>query len=584
MMLLTKTILGRLFIPVICVVLQQAAIAKPVTSEDPSPYIRMHVNDAVQWHQWDAAVIRRAQKENKLILLSSGYYSCHWCHVMRDESFNHPDVAEILNRDYIAVKIDREMLPALDNYLVSFMNQSQGYAGWPLNVFVTPEGYPLTGLVYKPRDEFVELLDRLKSRWKQSPGELNELARNMFNFTAQQNAQRIKMSNTDLVQALLMKVQESMDELGGGIGQQAKFPMPYLMLSLLEIYEQLEYDWLRSFLVLTLQQMVNEGLHDAVGGGFFRYTEDPGWQQPHYEKMLYTNAAMVRLYLKASLVFDRADWLAVAEETLDFILREMRYKKSGYVSALTAQDTQNEEGGDYVWSEDELQRVLSVEQKDWVVQRSIRQTSDSYFPVGFWHDEKGREIRKKLLQRRLENSIKKDNKLVIAWNAYLLTVMIEVNRYVNKDKYVESINSLKKLLESKYDKPGKGSFEHLQDYVLYAEALWAWAEWQKDEDQKNKVYRIVDKLKHNFWSENGWHESLNHVIPRPGMVINLADKDLPASDAVLYRLLGKFPAAEQEKYKALLTAKEVDRRVVLQPAEYASSISARLAAEKDSRR
>ena len=261
----------------------------------PSPYLAMHGKDPVHWQDWGPEVLRLAQAENKLVFISSGYFACHWCHVMQRESYHDPAIAELLNRHFIAVKLDRELHPALDAHLIAFVERTQGNAGWPLNVFLTPAGNPLVGLTYAPPAKFRELLQRLAETWTKEAAALKDVARRA---AAELGAQAASPAVSPDLGALRIQLSAQAlqlgDELQGGFGRQSRFPMIPQLLALLELLEIQPDARLRSLLQLTLDQMAGQGLRDHLGGGFFRYTVDPGWQIPHYEKMLYTNAMMVR--------------------------------------------------------------------------------------------------------------------------------------------------------------------------------------------------------------------------------------------------------------------------------------------------
>ncbi|MCW8956849.1 MAG: DUF255 domain-containing protein, partial [Gammaproteobacteria bacterium] len=329
-------------------------------SNHPSAYIRLHANDAVHWQVWQPAVLEQARQQNKLLFISVGYFSCHWCHVMRNESFNDADVAKLLNQYFIPVKVDRELNPALDQQLMSFLQRSRGYGGWPLNVFVTAEGYPLFGLVYLPKDSFLQLLGKVSGEWKADQGKLEKMALEAFQYMRRLSEQTEPLPQIeDMLSRLRNRVKMTADDMQGGIGDAKKFPREALLLALFEVFKDKPGDWLRDWLQLTLEQMMSRGLHDTIGGGFFRYTVDPAWHTPHFEKMLYTNAAMIELYVGAFRIFKDPRYLAVAEETADFIFREMAMAGGGYASALSAQDQQGREGGSYLWLRESLAQGLS---------------------------------------------------------------------------------------------------------------------------------------------------------------------------------------------------------------------------------
>lgn len=558
-----------------------SVIAENITINHPSPYVRLHANDAVKWQRWDASVLLRAKKENKLILISSGYYACHWCHVMRRESFTDEAVAKILNEKFIVVKIDREINSALDNYLMNFMQSTQGYGGWPLNVFITPEGYPLTALVYLPKKEFISVVQNLNSRWLSENNRLRKMAQGMFEYAQLAANATIEISDIDMLDALMKSVNSVSDDLQGGIGNKQKFPMPYLIMSLLEIYESNRNKVQAEFIKLTLNQMLEQGLHDSVGGGFFRYTIDQGWQTPHFEKMLYTNAAMIKLYIKAYRVFKNKKWLLAAEETMKFVIREMKKDQGGYVSSLNAQDVSGEEGGNYVWHIEKLKSLLSKQQQVWLsknVKFSELADSGKLMPMGFWSDEESIKLRRILMKKRQGNPPIKDSKMIVSWNAYLLSAMIElIDVTANKD-YVEAAEQLymklseqveKGLVRSQKSYPQK----YLEDYVFTAYAFWQWHKYKKEKGVEQRVNVLINTIEELFISEHGWKETDATLIPFPGELKNIKDGNLPSAEVVYLGLLQQ--RGLEEKVKAGNKSRNImkaDRRIIGNPLEYSSLI------------
>ena len=244
-----------------------------------SPYLQMHGDDPVAWQQWGAAALEEAKRQNKLLFVSVGYFSCHWCHVMHRESYSDKAVAELMNKYFIPVKVDRELDPALDARLVDFVQRTRGYAGWPLNVFVTPEGYPLIGVVYLPNAEFQSLLKQVQQLWRDNNAYLKSTARSAAEQIAQEatlvKGEINKSHSESLKQRFLQHVWQIADELAGGFGDQSKFPMVPQLQALLVIYQGEASTRLKEFLELTLDQMATQSLRDQLDRGFFRYTIDP---------------------------------------------------------------------------------------------------------------------------------------------------------------------------------------------------------------------------------------------------------------------------------------------------------------------
>lgn len=551
-------------------------LANNFLQNHPSPYIRLHANDAVQWKLWSDSVMQQARKENKLLFVSIGYYACHWCHVMRAESFNDPLAAKLLNDEFIAVKVDRELNPALDDYLMDFLQRTRGYGGWPLNVFITPQGYPLLGLVYLPQKDFVQVLQSLQVEWQKDSVKLNQLALDAFEFSKKMNAGIHELPDSKELDFRFMRALENAaDELQGGLGHQAKFPQPALLLMLLNHYEkQQDHEWLRDYLQLTLRQIASKGLHDVIGGGFFRYTTDPDWHTPHFEKMLYTNAGLIKVFVHAHVVFGDAWYLDIAKETAEFMLREMRHGSGGFISSLSAQDQHGVEGGSYVWSKEELSQQLSTEQwkrvnTGW--QLFLMEDSQSFLPVGMAFDGSWRKIQKQLLSKRAKNSSPKDEKILNSWNGYALTALAKLYAIVPQASVRDAGNQLFDLLMEK-SKSGLVRTavgiqrRYLDDFAFVAEGLLDWSEVTKKSGVETDVKQILQQARNIFLTDDGWRLSDDQVLPMPSDKLVIADGDLPSPAVVLLNLMRRVCMKMPDKIKY------VDRHFMADPLGHASTV------------
>ena len=406
----------------------------------PSPYLAMHADDPVDWQVWNEAVLRQARLENKLIFVSVGYFSCHWCHVMQRESFSDAGVAQLLTRDFISVKIDRELRPELDRRLIQFVDKTRGSAGWPLNVFLTPAGYPLTGFTYLPRNSFTSVLQQLQQQWISRREEIASAAESLF-IEMQKEAIGINdytlpdRADDQLTQAFLTQVMLVGDELQGGFGDTSKFPqIPQLLsaINLVGLAPDFEQE-ITDFAHLTLDSMAAQNLMDHVNGGFFRYTTDPDWQTPHYEKMLYDNAQMVLLYYRAESLWPGRGYRQVAETTLQFIESNMRHPAGGYVSSLSAVDINNLEGGGYLWDWRQLARVLSDDEYSYLrglwATESDEAASETFLTgslvgIGSSGDAKLNTKIRQALQSVEKPMMPVDDKRLAGWNALMLQALV----------------------------------------------------------------------------------------------------------------------------------------------------------------
>ena len=271
-----------------------AAPLENTLKNHPSPYLALHGNDPVAWQTWSNKVFARAKREGKLVYVSIGYFSCHWCHVMQKESYQNPAIAAVLNKYFIPVKVDRELQPALDTRMLEFVQATRGYSGWPANVFMTPEGYPLVGMVYVKPKNFLAILNKLHRQWSVRPAALRAMARK-----AKVQMVRIELSKgPDLNKGLGKRYMKNFvrislqtaDDLNGGFGQKTKFPNITQLVALMSYAKKSRDRKVLETIKLTLDRMASQGLYDHLRGGFFRYTVDSQWQTPHFEKMLYDNA------------------------------------------------------------------------------------------------------------------------------------------------------------------------------------------------------------------------------------------------------------------------------------------------------
>jgi uncharacterized protein YyaL (SSP411 family) len=556
----------------------QAALQNQLQGH-PSPYLAMHGDDPVQWQEWGPEVLVKAKTENKMIYISSGYFACHWCHVMQQESYKNPEVASLLNRYFIPVKIDRELQPALDAHLIAFVTHTRGSAGWPLNVFLTSEGYPLVGLTYSPTRPFIGLLKRVERLWRADPEKLKQMARRASLALTQETAEQKPAQSVDpaRLRTLLIKASLSLgDEMEGGFGRQSRFPMAPQWSVLLGVLGSDPNPELRSFAELTLQQMATQGMRDHLGGGFFRYTVDPGWQIPHFEKMLYTQAQLARLYLQAARVFDRPEYRAVARETLDFALSGLRGERGGFIASLSAVDPQGEEGGGYLWHPSQLEQVLNAQElsfarKRWQLQGTPA-NEGGYLPVdGESLEQISRETgesldalrqleqqtRSKLLKSRTPRNHPRDVKQLAAWNGLMLSALVDGAATLEEERYRQAASALRDYLvtrlwngESLYRArapEGPIGTAALEDYVYVAVALNDWARLSGSQADRKLSLRLARAAWKKFYRQRGWQSAEALLIPGIATEPAISDGPLPSPPAMLIDLSFQLGDPEMQR-------------------------------------
>ena len=550
---------ARYFFFIIFLLLTHSISANELKN-NASPYLAMHGNDPVHWMSWGKKALDKAKKENKIILVSIGYFSCHWCHVMQRESYQSNTIAAILNKDFISIKVDRELNPVLDKRLIEFVQITTGSAGWPLNVFLTPDAYPLVGATYMPHDNFATVLNRLQKRWSTDAQALGDMAKNRNEtLTNMLETQERTSSNLHVSKAashLQKIIMKNADTLLGGFGNR-KFPSTPQLSALLAINKQQKKPEIDEFLKLTLNQMARKGLHDDIGGGFYRYTVDPAWETPHFEKMLYTNALMPLLYFEAAERYNNPEYRQVAIETLHFTIESMQGKGNAYISSLSAVDSNNEEGGFYLWSRHELPKILDKQElnlayKIWNLnqtnelpagnlprrENSITEMAKTMgTPVNLL-EKQLKALRNKLkAYRNKHRGLPRDTKLLASQNGMLLGAFAKGSSYDPSlhpygDKlalFLQSLWNGNILRKSAADAtPGT-----LDDYAAVSWGLLSWGKSTGDKKAMQTGLAIARTAWKIFYKDGVWIETTRSLLPNGTKLSHLQDGAIPSAEYFL---------------------------------------------------
>ncbi len=573
-----------------------------------SPYLALHGTDPVAWQEWNKETVARAKREGKLIYVSSGYFSCHWCHVMQRESYKNAEVAQILNKYFIPVKVDREINSALDSHLIDFVERTQGRAGWPLNVFVTPDGYPLVGMTYVPTKNFIAILNNLKTRWKLEKSVLEEIAKSATNelstVVAEGSENIADGLAKEYLKRFLSQADTMADNMSGGFGQQNKFPSyPQLNLMLMA-YENNPEKNLKQFLLLTLNKMASQGLYDQLGGGFFRYTVDPVWQVPHFEKMLYDNALLASLYIDAARIFNNKKFALIAKNTLNFMLDVFRSRQGAYIASLSALDNKGIEGGYYLWQRNELKSILSknelrVVELIWQLEGTAELEAGHHL-VEVMNATDAAEMlkmspvkahqyfisaKKKMLQARNKRNVPRDDKLLAAWNGLALSAFLKAAKQFNDERYAKAAKDIKKYIHKKLwindglvravknnKVLGAGG---LEDYAYVAQGLYDWLEYSNNKQDQKWLEELTHQAWKRFYSKQGWLLSENSLLKYGQNEAVISDGVLPSASATLINVSLKIAEKNNNvslKKKALKVLNIGHLDVAGQPFWYASQI------------
>jgi len=581
----------------------------PALADDPSPYLQLHAEDPVHWRRWEASSIEEARRSGRPLFVSVGYFSCYWCHVMRRESFRDAHIAQILNTEFVAVKVDRELEPALDEYLNTFVQATRGYSGWPLNVFLTPAGHPLLGTVYVPREQFQVLLQRVTAAWKESRGELEEAAAGAAAALQSGDREIVELrldrrSVTRVLEAFVRQSNEIADELEGGFGTTSKFPSVPQLRTLLLVQSMSPEPNLAEFLGLTLRQMADRGLRDHLDGGFFRYTTDPSWSTPHFEKMLYDNALLADLYLRAAEILEAPRLTRVANDTLDFMLEEL-WRDGAFDASLSAVDDKDVEGGYYLWDRAVLERVLDDEERRaadfaWEL-RGPPPFEHGYLPLGGGDraaiagqlgvdverlDALLMSARGKLLAERGKRALPRDTKQLTAWNGIALGALARAGARPDGARYLAAARRLRDVIASEMwtgsellrarGVPGTTGRGALQDYAYAAEGLLSLARTTRSPADYELVRVILVDAWRRFHTQQGWRRTAESLIPMLHPSPALADGPMPAPSATMLAAsleTAAFLGDEELRERAEAALRRTGAALAEQPFFYASHVA-----------
>ncbi|MEZ4937488.1 MAG: thioredoxin domain-containing protein [Crocinitomicaceae bacterium] len=470
---------------------------------ESSPYLLQHAYNPVNWVSWSDSVFQKAASENKLVLISVGYSSCHWCHVMEHESFEDETVAKVMNQHFISVKVDREERPDVDQVYMSAVQLMTGQGGWPLNCIVLPNGKPIYGGTYFRKEQWIQILEKLADLYRTEPERLAQYAEEVAEGIRTSELVRVKENKSfaeDKLDEILINWKRRFDNIEGGPNKAPKFPLPNNYDFLLRTFYHNRDENLRSHIELTLDKMACGGIFDQIGGGFARYSVDALWKVPHFEKMLYDNGQLIGLYADAFKVFQKDHYQEVVEKTFQWLESEMKDESGAYYSALDA-DSEGEEGKFYVWKESELMHILG---DDYLLGKEVYQINSK----GFW--EHGNyilhrnenlteladrfQLSENVIQRKIQAMDAKlllernkrihpglDDKCLTAWNALLISGLTRSYQAFGKEKYLERAESIAQWIqEIQYSngvlhhtyKKGKSTIEgFLDDYATCIQAF-----------------------------------------------------------------------------------------------------------------
>lgn len=535
-----------------------------------SPYLLQHAYNPVNWYEWGKEALEKAKKENKLILVSIGYSACHWCHVMERESFENPEVAKVMNRHFICIKVDREERPDIDQIYMLAIQLMTGSGGWPLNCLCLPDQRPIYGGTYFKKEDWINILENVADLWQHEPDKAIQYADRLTDGI--RNAEKIipNVKREAYTQEHLTEVvtpwKQYFDLSEGGYNRAPKFPMPNNWQFMLRYSFLAEDDAAGAAAILTLEKMALGGIYDQIAGGFARYSVDGNWHVPHFEKMLYDNAQLISLYAEAYQYHRLPLFKEVAEETIAWLAREMTSDEGLFYSALDA-DSEGIEGKFYVWDMAELEtlsfddRALLIayyhisEEGNWEEEQTnilLRKQTDEEFAAerGIHLEElkqKLSDVKLKLLaqrSKRLRPGL--DDKCLTAWNAMAIKALAESSEIFDQKEHYQLAKRAADFILDKLKTPegmlfrnfknGKATISgFLDDYAFFIEALISLYQADFDEKWLNEAKQLTDQVIANFADPES---PMFFYTPSNGEALiarkhEIMDNVIPASNSVM---------------------------------------------------
>ena len=510
-------------------------------AQETSPYLLQHKDNPVDWYPWGEEAFAKAREFDRPIFLSVGYSSCHWCHVMERESFEDDEIAGLMNDLFVNIKVDREERPDVDSIYMSAVQSMTGHGGWPMSVFLSPDGKPFYGGTYFPNEDrggmpsFPRVLTAVAEAYRDRRGEIEESSARIVNAISSQSKARMSVEPIahGMFHSAYRHLVPEFDWQHGGIGMQPKFPQPMMYEFLLTHSVLQENSAAQEFVELTLAKMARGGIYDQIGGGFHRYSVDNVWLVPHFEKMLYDNGQLASLYLHAWQRTGNSFFGKIVEETLNYLDREMRHRETGAFYSATDADSEGEEGKFFVWQTQEMESVLGTElarvatvywdatrfgnfegQNILYMHRSDELVADELgMSVGELMSKVG-EAKRLLYAARLERvPPMTDDKVITSWNALVMRAFAEAGAAFDRDDWVSvAVRNAEFILERLVGEDGRvmrsckadsdapaSILGFLEDYAYLADALTHLYEATFDLRWLDWAERLCDGMIKLFW-------------------------------------------------------------------------------------
>lgn len=528
---------------------------------ESSPYLLQHAHNSVNWYGFSDEAFDKAKLENKPIFISIGYATCHWCHVMEEESFDDIEVAKFLNKYFISIKVDREIRPDVD---ATYMNVSQlinGSGGWPLNAVILPDGKAFFAGTYFTKPQLLDILSQIQTLWKNEKNSIINQANQIDNILNKVEAKMQSDIDKSIIPKAIQSLLSNFDEMEGGFGEAPKFPHESMLLLLIDEQKRNPNDEQLNAITTTLDIMASGGFYDTVGGGFHRYSTDNTWLIPHFEKMLYNQAQLSLVYTRAYQLTRKPLYRRIAQQTLNYVLKEMQDKNGGFFSATDA-DSEGEEGTFFVWSINEIKRVLNKDEF---------KRFNQWFDLSSHTDFEGDHVIRfkdindvnvadykqidALLIKLYNVRIKReppltDNKILLSWNALMIPSLLEAGEVFSKEKYTDAGLALANYLElfNKNNQLYRVSINSkletnalFEDYAYLANAYLSVFDQTHEKIWLNRTVQLVNIMNDKFWDK----EQFGYNMTNNNKYLNARYKEsydgaIPSTNGIAYQVLVKL--------------------------------------------
>ena len=566
---------------------------------ETSPYLLQHAHNPVNWYAWNETTLRKAKDENKLLLISVGYAACHWCHVMEHESFENEEVAQLMNDNFICIKVDREERPDIDQIYMNAVQLMTGQGGWPLNCFALPTGEPFYGGTYFQKNQWMQLLANVASEYKTNPQKVTNYAHQLTEgIKTSEILPKVSHNNPfneEILNVAVNNFKLQFDFEEGGTNRAPKFPLPNNYEFLLAYNYHHPDPKLLDFINLTLTKMAYGGIYDQIGGGFARYSTDSYWKAPHFEKMLYDNAQLVSLYSKAYQLTKNKLYKKVVYQTLAFVARELTAKNGAFYSSLDA-DSEGKEGKFYVWTKEELQLLLK---EDYPIVEAyyninnigkwegnyilLRKDTDAIIAKRFnlsvkQFEDKIQKINQQLLLERSKRiRPHTDDKTLTSWNAMMLKAYVDAYNVFDEEKYIaaalKNANFILKNqlradggLNHNYKNNTSNLDGYLEDYSFTIEAFIALYQATFDEVWLTKAKLLMDYSISHFYDEKTgfFFFTSNNAKGLIARKMELNDNVIPSSNSSIAKslfLLGQIYDSKDYSQKSQQMLKSIEQQI-----------------------